>query len=161
MDRKLLKTRRAFTLIELLTVIAIIGILAALIVGLSGYAGHKANVGKAKADLEKIKNALEEYRLQYGVYPNDDATLADSLWNKPKNDPKVGKPFLVMPGWGSPTADYTLKDPWGNPYLYEHKSAAPYATHNNSKFGYDLSSKGPDGVKDTGDDLNNWAAPTE
>ena len=85
-----------FTLIELMTVVAIIAVLAGLILGIAGYAVRKADISRAMADMEKIKNALEEYRLAYGSYPTN--TVADNscnwvsaLWQKQQ--------FLVLKGW--------------------------------------------------------------
>ena len=46
-------------------------------------------------------------------------------------------------------------DPWGNDYRYLHDRQEPYATNNNSKFGYDLWSLGPNAVSNA-DDIANW-----
>lgn len=126
-----------FTLVELMTVIAIIAILAGLVLGISGYATKKADQSRAMADMEKIKNALEEYRLQYGEYP------------------------FVLPGYGSLTnlafagtrerltnsmqnavRDLSFVDPWGNSFFYSRQS----------QFVYVLSSWGPD-MSDTNDNI--------
>lgn len=147
--------RAAFTLIELMTVIAIIAILASLVFGVAGYAMRKASESRALADIERIKNALEEYRVEFGRYPAntveaDSEAWASKLWqHKP--------PFLVMKGWNDPAASYPVVDPWGNEYRYYYDSdgSPRYAEHNNSKFGYDLWSEGPD-LTDESDNINNW-----
>ena len=146
--------RSAFTLVELMTAIAIIAILVGLIFGIAGYAMRKANQSRAVADMEKIKNALEEYRAVYGLYPantvaNDSTTWISNLW-------RHSPPFLVLKGWNNPSSNYPALDPWGNDYRYYHDvdGNPNYATHNNSKFGYDLWSEGPD--TNAEDNINNW-----
>ena len=162
-----------FTLIELLTVVAIIAILASIVIGVSGYASRKADISKAKADMEKIKSGLEEYRIAYGVYPvnatEDDSTaISKALWVDPQADSRISRPLLVMKGWVTASESYEILDPWQNDYRYIHRKNEPpqtsppdddyYADHNNSRFGYDLWSAGPDGLDDTEDDINNWSA---
>ncbi len=61
--------QRAFTLIELLTVISIIAILAAITFGVVKGVNERAAVGQAKAELASLAQALESYKLQYGDYP--------------------------------------------------------------------------------------------
>jgi general secretion pathway protein G len=147
------KRRRAgFTLIELMVVIGIIAILASLIIGVAGYAMRKSDMGRAVADLEKIKNALEEYRVENGSYPTN--TVADNSKNWVSVLWRHNPPFLVLKGWNDPAADYQAVDPWGNDYRYYHDANSPYATHNNSKFSYDLWSEGPE--TNTEDNINNW-----
>ena len=149
-----------FTLIELMTVIAIIAILAGLILGIAGYAVKKADVSRAMADMEKIKNALEEYRVAYGSYPtntvaNNSSNWVSALWQEQQ--------FLVLKGWNDTTKVYQAVDPWGNDYRYFHVSVTNvnfpvYATNNNSRFGYDLWSEGPDKL-DPSDNIDNWSGP--
>lgn len=61
--------KRAFTLIELLTVIAIIAILAAITFGVVKGVNERAAIGQAKTELASLAQALEAYKLQYGDYP--------------------------------------------------------------------------------------------
>lgn len=138
-----------FTLVELLTVIAIIGILAGLVLGVAGYVNRKADIARAQADIEKIKNALEEYRAAYGTYPtcfnsNDTVVLASNLWYVPQQEGRP--PFLVMKGWSDESKyDYRLIDPWGNDYHYVHDP-------DESRWTYKLWSDGPNRL-DPGDDI--------
>lgn len=60
---------RAFTLIELLTVISIIAILAAITFGVIKGVNERSAIGQAKAELSSLSQALEAYKLQYGDYP--------------------------------------------------------------------------------------------
>lgn len=65
-----LKNSKGFTLIELLIVIVIIGILAGIVIGLTGAnARRKANDAQAKADLHELQNALEQYFVDNDAYP--------------------------------------------------------------------------------------------
>jgi prepilin-type N-terminal cleavage/methylation domain-containing protein len=61
--------RRAFTLIELLTVMAIIGILAGITFGVVKGVQERSAIGQAKSELAAIAQALESYKRQYGDYP--------------------------------------------------------------------------------------------
>ncbi|HWI15769.1 MAG TPA: type II secretion system major pseudopilin GspG [Burkholderiales bacterium] len=98
----------AFTLLELLVVMVIIGLLA-------GYVGPKyfSQVGKsetkvAKAQIDAIEKALDQYRLDTGRYPTSDQGLA-ALNQKPANEPKWAGPYLKKD---------VPPDPWGRAYIY-------------------------------------------
>ena len=106
---------QAFTLIELLTVIAIIGILSGIAFGVMSGVRNRAAISKARSELITISAALDSYKRQYGDYPQTDAfTAADAptsvaasdqpslLFNAlagklgPKLDPIAGKPMLEL-----------------------------------------------------------------
>jgi prepilin-type N-terminal cleavage/methylation domain-containing protein len=70
-----LRSSLAFTLIELLVVISIIGILAALIIPLSGIATTKMRISRTKAELNQLVTAIESYKLETGSYPPDNTNL--------------------------------------------------------------------------------------
>ena len=108
-----------FTLIEMLAVMAIIGILAGLILGVSSYASRKASESKAIAEMEKIKNGCEEYKIKYGKYPGTNDTriigndlqaiskfVSDLEYTNGVSDPLTG-PAATTDG---------IADPWGNAY---------------------------------------------
>lgn len=73
------KRIRAFTLLELLIVIAIMVVVAGLVVGLAGVAGEKQKLSRARAEGDRIAMMIETYRLKLGVYPprNPDPTKAE------------------------------------------------------------------------------------
>lgn len=77
--------RSGFTLVELLTVIAIIGILSAITFGVVKGVNERAAIGQAKAELGTLAQALEAYKRQYGDYPqagsSNAATTATSVAN--------------------------------------------------------------------------------
>jgi prepilin-type N-terminal cleavage/methylation domain-containing protein len=68
--------RRAFTLVELLVVISIIGVLAALIIPLAGSVARTKKINTAQAEMQQIETALENYKAKYGVYPPSNPTNA-------------------------------------------------------------------------------------
>jgi len=116
------KSRQAgFTLVEILVTTAIIGILIGIVFGISGLAGKKSDTSKALADMQKIRNALEEYRLQYGGYPNFNGKLTEVGFNNDyrklseEMDNKV--PHLV------------ITDPWGRGYNYSNQSVYAYSLY--------------------------------
>ena len=122
----------AFTLIELMAVIFIIGLLAALVVGVSGYANAKASQGKSISDMEKLKSGFEEYRAEFGKVPAYTGSIAAAAFNTYSNQ-------LKRYGLG-----LAYKDAWGNSYLYS----------NDTRYTYRLWSTGQD-VTDPSDDISN------
>lgn len=78
----------AFTLIELLTVIAIISILAALVTPLAGIATGKAKMARVSAELNGYITAIETYKLEVGSYPPDNGWLSDSKNSVSTNVPQ-------------------------------------------------------------------------
>jgi general secretion pathway protein G len=105
------RRQRGFTLIEVMVVIVIIGIMAALVVPNLAGRQDQAQVTAAKSDLRSIGNALELYKLDNFSYPSTEQGL-DALVSKPAGFPE---PKNWAPG------GYVKKvptDPWGNPYRY-------------------------------------------
>lgn len=129
--------RRGFTLVEMLLVITIIGILAALVVPKMMGRSEQARQSAARADIASIKTALDAYEVDNGGYPK---ALADLL-----QAPRQAR------NWRGPYLDKISQDPWGNEYQY----AQPGRQNANS---FDLSSIGPDGKAGTEDDFGNWTA---
>lgn len=100
-----------FTLIEIMVVIAIIGILATLIVPKIMGRPDEARVTAAKHDLATISQALKLYRLDIGRYPTTEQGLK-ALVERPSSEP-------VPQNWkNGGYLDRLPNDPWGNPYQY-------------------------------------------
>jgi general secretion pathway protein G len=132
-----------FTLIEIMVVVVIIGLLAAVIVPTVVSKVDEAKVNKAKADIQSLETALTMYRLDNSKYPTSDQGLT-ALVTQP-TDPSIKH-------WR--TGGYlsrVSKDPWGNDYQY----VIP-GSHGRE---YDLFSLGADGApggEGIDADIGNW-----
>src|SRR5580692_906892 len=108
-----LKNRAArpqgFTLVEMLLVVAIIGVLAALIVPKIAGKGEEARIAAAKADISNIGTSLDMFEVDVGHYPYGKNGLAD-LIVQPRDAQNWKGPY-IKDATGLP------KDPWGHPYV--------------------------------------------
>jgi len=107
------RRRRGFTLIEIMVVIAILGILAALIVPRIVGRTDDARIAAAKTDIATIMQALKLYRLDNGRYPSTEQGLR-ALIEKPSSEPL---PLNWKQG-GYLERNSVPKDPWGKEYQY-------------------------------------------
>ena len=104
-----MQQQRGFSLIEIMVVVVILGILAALVVPKIINRPDDARIVKAKQDVLAIQNALDLYRLDNGIYPTTDQGLM-ALVEKPGTNP-------IPRDWRSYLKTLP-KDPWGRDYLY-------------------------------------------
>jgi general secretion pathway protein G len=135
--------KRAFSLLEVLLVVVILGILAAFVVPNLIGSSDTAKIGIAKAAVAKggaTALALDLYRTHVGKYPESMKELSE----KPSDEEQSKKwngPYINDPN--------SLKDPWDHEYQYKCPGE-----HNQDS--YDLWSWGPDGQDGTDDDIGNW-----
>jgi len=128
---------QGFTLLEVMVVVVIIAVMAAVVApGVLGKL-EDAKVERVKADLKSIAGTLDLYKLDNFQYPSTDQGL-EALVSKPSGDPepKAWKSYLKK----------TPTDPWKNPYKY----LSP-GSHGE----FDIYSFGPDG-RQSDDDIGNW-----
>ena len=139
---------KGFTLVEILLVMVIIGVLAAMVVPKMAGQGKKARIAAARVDIDaNLATALDMYELDNGAYPTTEQGLK-ALLHKPTTGPE---PL----NWNGPYLKKRRlpKDPWQREYVY----VSP-GTHNPDE--YDLSSYGPDGLE-SDDDIVNWVDAPE
>lgn len=133
---------RGFTLIEIMVVVVILGILAAVIVPRLTEQPEKARQVKAQQDIRQLESALQMYKLDNYYYPSTQQGL-EALVQKPSGDPPARN-------WKSGYIARLPKDPWGNPYQYLNPG---------TRGEIDIFSLGADG-KPGGDgadgDVGNW-----
>jgi general secretion pathway protein G len=130
-----------FTLLELLVVMVIIGLLAGFVAPRYFAQVGKSQVKAARAQIDALDKALEQYRIDVGHLPTTEQGLV-ALNTQPSGEQNWAGPYLKK--------EVPL-DPWGAPYVYGEPG-----THNND---YDLMSYGKDGrAGGTGEaaDLGNW-----
>jgi len=131
-----------FTLIEIMVVVVIIGILAALVGPRLFGQVDRARIEAAKAEISTIENAMKFYRLDNFAYPTTEQGI-EALVTKP-NDPNIKN---------YPAGGYLERmpaDPWGNPYLYLNPG-------NQGEIDvYTLGADGAPGGEENNADIGNW-----
>ncbi len=134
------RARRAFTLMEILVALAILGLLVGLAVTKLDVIFGGAQISTAELFVkDTMKTALTAYRISSGSFP----TTAESL------QVLVTAPAGKEGSWRGPFVEKIPADPWGEPYQYAFPGKR-------NKGGYDLWSKGPDKQDGTDDDIGNW-----
>jgi general secretion pathway protein G len=134
MSRKRFVSRSAFTLIELLLVLVILGVLAAVVVPKLTGRAQDAKITATKTQIHAIKNALDLFEHDLGRFPQNDEGLR-ALVEKPSN----------ATGWKQYMETMPL-DGWSNPFVYR----IPGTNRD-----YDIISYGPDAREGGGDDITN------
>lgn len=133
-------TRTAFTLMEVLLVLGIMGIIMAMVVPrVLGRQKH-ASIDATNVSIEGLTQALRLYSLDHrGRYPNGSESLTVLVKNPGSRDTR----------WRGPYLDRMPQDAWGNDFLFVSPGVKNSET-------FDISSSGPDGIHGTADDINNW-----
>lgn len=134
--------RRGFTLLEILVVLAIIGLLAGLAITNVDKIFGGAQMSTVSIFVkESMKTSLTSYRIHLGDYPSTSEGLQALITRPASKADKWFGPYIE--GGKIPN------DPWGEPYQYAYPGTR-------NKGSYDLWSKGPDKQSGTADDIGNW-----
>lgn len=148
MNLSTINRTKGFTLVEVMVVVVILGILAAIVVPKIIDRPDEAKMVKAKQDILAISEALDLYKLDNGSYPSTDQGLA-ALVTKPSTEPapnnwRNGGYLKEVP-----------QDPWGHPYQYLQPGQ-----HGD----YDVFSYGPSGQPSSDGSntiIGNWSAKSQ
>ena len=132
-----------FTLIEIMVVVIIIGLLAAVVVPQFLGRVDDARMAKAKQDIQGMQTALTMFKLDNYVYPTTELGL-QALVQKPDS--------TLIKNWRpGGYLQHLNKDPWGNAYLYEVPGK-----HGNEFDLYSLGADGQPGGDGINADIGNW-----
>jgi general secretion pathway protein G len=142
MTRPSPRWQRGFTLIEIMVVVVILGLLAAVVVTQTVGKIDDARVAKAKQDIRELETALTLYRLDNFRYPTTEQGL-DALVHRPAD------PALTHWKDGGYVKRMS-KDPWDRPYVYESPG-----THGDFDL-YSLGADGQTGGEKNDADIGNW-----
>lgn len=121
---------RGFTLVEVLLVVAILGVLAGVMVFSTRGRMNQAQIGACRTSIQSVGTALDAYEVDNGVLPS---TLQALMTRGSEMN------------WHGPYLKQPPVDPWGNPFSYAKEGDS----------GYKISSGGPDGQIGTADDITN------
>jgi general secretion pathway protein G len=133
------KSTRAFTLVEIMVVVIILGILAATIIPQFIGTTYDAKVSATKAHIAELESAVERFYVHMDRYP----TMEEGL------KVLVEAPADAENKWRGPYINQLRSDPWGHPYQYNIPG-----THHPTRF--DILSKGPDSGEGKGTEIGNW-----
>lgn len=139
--KPVLGQQSGFTLIEVMVVVIILGILAAIVVPRVMDRPDAARTTKAQADIRALESALKLYKLDNFVYPNTDQGL-QALVSKPSGTPEPRNWKKYM--------DRKPKDPWGNDYQYLSPGVQ------GSVDIFSLGADGQLGGEESNADIGNW-----
>ena len=128
-----------FSLIELLLVLVILAVLAAVVIPKFTGRSEQAKVNAAGSDIHAIELAMDAFEIDNGRFPTNDEGIR-ALYERP-NDADSWHQYLKR---GMPV------DPWANDYIYVYPGRY-------NEEGYDLYSLGPDEQEGTEDDVINWS----
>ncbi|HEQ60406.1 MAG TPA: type II secretion system protein GspG [Firmicutes bacterium] len=131
--------RGGFTMVELLLVLVILAVLAAIVVPKFTGRSEQARITAAQTQIAAFETCLDAFEIDNGYYPRGTDGLQDLV-----RQPADAK------NWRGPYMKEIPLDPWGNAYLYEYPGKY-------NEGGYDLMSLGPDGRAGGDDDITNWS----
>lgn len=136
------RNEQGFTFVEIMVVVIILGVLAAIVLPKFMGRTEEARVSAAESQVGVFATGLDAYELDNGKYPTSEQGLG-ALMKEPTTPP-------VPRRWKGPYLQKNApKDPWGSDYIYK----SPGVQNTRS---YDLLSYGPDGKEGGNDDITNW-----
>lgn len=137
------QARAGFTLLELLIVLAIIVVIAAMVVPNLIGQRDEAMINTTKSAIANVESALKLYNANRGEYPEGSSDVLEMLTQPQEVDGRKKPPYLESPAM----------DAWNRPLFYEWPN-----TKQQDAFKPAIWSAGPDGKNDDGggDDINNW-----
>jgi len=142
--RRASRRQSGFTLVEIITVLAIIGMLVGVVISNTDKIFGQSQEAVARIYVrDSLKTPLVRYRIDLGDYPSTNEGLAALLAAPNNNSDRWRGPYMDATGGKVPL------DPWGEVYQYRYPG-----TKNSGS--YDVYSKGPDKAADTADDIGNW-----
>ena len=136
------KRRGAFTLVEIMVVVVILGILAATIIPQFVSSKQDAMINAAKADIANLENAIERFYINMDRVPSAEEGLK-VLAEPPSGEDKK---------WRGPYIKEVKPDPWGRPYNYRAPGVHGKNRYDNWSFGAD----GAEGGEKEAADIGNW-----
>jgi len=138
--------RHGYTLLEVLIVVAIIAVIAAMVVPNLIINLETSKEQVTQAEMANIENAFKMYRVSHSTFPNGGAEVFEQLTMQ-ETDPRTGR-------LSGPTFEKLPKDGWGNPFNYEY----PTSRFTNGVDKPAIWSNGKNQTNDNGDndDINNW-----
>jgi len=145
------QTRGGFTLVEILLVIAIIGILTGVLIFAMGGTQDKAKKDSTALLIGQVSSALERYMLHIGHFPSEDEGGLSALTKKPSYTEEK-----LADKWAGPYLEVTPTDPWGNDLGYQITEPG---SEEAQTVPFKIWSFGPNGTDDNGadDDIKNKA----
>lgn len=144
-SKRQVRTRAAFTLIEVMIVIAIILALSGLVGVAVFQQRERAKYQMAEIELKSIQQAMKHFRLAYDRWPTEEEGIA-VLWDKEILDQEADQT-----AWTKLLDSPMPEDKWGNEWGYRPIS------ENGDESMFDLWSNGPDGEEGTEDDITSWS----
>ena len=136
--------RSAFTLLELLIVLAIIGIIAAMVVPKFINSQQTANLKLSRTAIMNVEKALELYAVEHdGEFPTGNQEALNMLLKPTDKNGQVAKPFI----------DKLPKDAWDQPLLYEYPNTKAQNSSSPAIWSSGVNRQNENGE---GDDINNW-----
>jgi general secretion pathway protein G len=132
------RSHRGFTFLEIMLVVAIIGILAAIVGPRLVGKTKQAKVNATKIAMNSVKNALNSYEINTGTFPSTSEGLK-ALLERPSS--------VAEEDWEK-VIEKMPRDAWNEEFIYTYPSS--------HGMDFDLTSKGPDRQEGTADDINNW-----